>query len=97
MVCPGRYEPSLKIEAAAPARRVVGHLQRAGHAALDGAGAVPAGDIESLASGIIEGFRFTEGPRHYAVVGLHSRIHCDISNEEAKRQAPLGVNHDKPS
>ena len=33
-----------------PAGQVAGHLQRAGHAAVDGAGAVPAGDTEGVGS-----------------------------------------------
>ena len=36
------------IQGGLPDRRVADHLQRAGHAAIDGAGFVPAGDIGGL-------------------------------------------------
>ena len=43
-----RNEPGRPRAGHVPAGRVSGHLQRVGHAALDGAGAVAAGDIEGV-------------------------------------------------
>ena len=43
-----------------PTGRVAGHLQRVGHAALDGAGAVAAGDTKGVEAVIDDVSRFIE-------------------------------------